>query len=65
MLHLHIVCPADITEAALERLCNDSGVANVVVVRGAAASIRGDLVEADVAREAADGVLAALCELGI
>ncbi|MGH4023010.1 MAG: DUF389 domain-containing protein [Pseudonocardiaceae bacterium] len=65
MLHLHLICPADLTEAALERLCNDSGVANLVVVRGVAVGTRGDLVEADVAREAADGVLAALCGLGI
>lgn len=65
MLRLHIVCPAETTEAALERLSNDSGVANLVVVRGAAVGTGGDLVEADVAREAADGVLAVLCGLGI
>lgn len=65
MLHLHVVCPADTTDRALERLCDNPGVANLTVVRGAAINPRGDLVEADVAREAAEGVLAALCALGI
>ncbi|HEX2297984.1 MAG TPA: DUF389 domain-containing protein [Pseudonocardiaceae bacterium] len=65
MLHLHIVCPAEATEAALEQLCNNPGVANLVIVRDAAVGNRGDLIEADVAREAADDVLAGLCGLDI
>lgn len=65
MLHLRVVCPGQVTEGVLGRLREDCGVANVTVVRGAAVEMSGDVVEADVAREAADGVLAGLCEFGI
>jgi uncharacterized hydrophobic protein (TIGR00271 family) len=65
VLHLRVVCPAGATDAVLDRLRSDPGVANVTLVKGAAVEPAGDLVEADVARESADGVLSALCEFGI
>ncbi|HXT46925.1 MAG TPA: DUF389 domain-containing protein [Pseudonocardiaceae bacterium] len=65
MLHLRITCPAEVTGAVLATLRNDSGTVHVTVLRGAAVDPPGDLVQADVVREAADGVLADLCALGI
>ncbi|MGH3754622.1 MAG: DUF389 domain-containing protein [Pseudonocardiaceae bacterium] len=65
MLHLRVTCPAEVTGAVLDSLRNDPGAVHLTVLRGAAVDPPGDLVEADVAREAADGVLAALCALGV
>ncbi|MGH3871190.1 MAG: DUF389 domain-containing protein [Pseudonocardiaceae bacterium] len=65
MLHLRVTCPAEATDAVLDRLRADSGTVHLTVVRGAVVEPPGDLVEADVAREATDSVLADLCALGI
>jgi uncharacterized hydrophobic protein (TIGR00271 family) len=65
MLHLRVVCPAADTDAVLAHLREASGVAHITVVRGAAVVPEGDLVQADVAREATDDLLAALCDLGV
>ncbi|HEY0637970.1 MAG TPA: DUF389 domain-containing protein [Pseudonocardiaceae bacterium] len=65
MLHVRVVCPAERTDAVLALLRDRPGATHVVLGRGAALAPAGDLVEADVAREAADGLLAGLCELGI
>ncbi|WP_026361284.1 DUF389 domain-containing protein [Amycolatopsis nigrescens] len=63
MLHLRAICPAESTERAIEILREQEGTAHLVVHRGAAVSPVGDLIEADVAREAADEIVEALCEL--
>ncbi|HJT04777.1 MAG TPA: DUF389 domain-containing protein [Pseudonocardiaceae bacterium] len=65
MLHLRITCPAEVTDAVLGTLRNDPGTVHVTVMRGVAVDPPGDLVQADVVREAADGVLADLSALGI
>jgi uncharacterized hydrophobic protein (TIGR00271 family) len=65
LLHLRITCPAEVTDAVLATLRNDPGTVHLTVLRGAAVDPPGDLVQADVVREAADGVLADLCALGI
>lgn len=65
MLHLRVTCPAEATDAVLDKLRNDPGAVHLTVLRGAAVDPPGDLIEADVAREAADGVLAELRTLGI
>lgn len=65
MLHLRVLCPTGDTAAVLERLQGAPGVTHLSVVRGAAVQPEGDLVQADVAREAADDMLAALCDLGV
>jgi uncharacterized hydrophobic protein (TIGR00271 family) len=65
VLHLRITCPAEVTEAVLDTLRRDRGVVHLTVLRGAAVGPPGDLVQADVVREAADEVLAQLCALGI
>lgn len=65
MLHLRITCPPEMTDAILGTLRNDPGAVHLTVLRDAAVDPPGDLVQADVVREAADGVLAQLCALGV
>ena len=65
MQHLRVICPASQTEAVRTLLVAEPGATHVTMLAGVALQPAGDLIEADVTREAADGVLAALCELGI
>jgi uncharacterized hydrophobic protein (TIGR00271 family) len=65
VLHLQATCPAEATDAVLEKLRAEPGTVHLVVLRGAAVEPPGDLIQADLVREAADGVLAKLCALGI
>ncbi|GAA1978928.1 DUF389 domain-containing protein [Amycolatopsis minnesotensis] len=63
MLHLRAICPAESTARAVEVLREHPGVAHLIVHHGVAVQPAGDLVEADVAREAADEIVDALCDL--
>lgn len=65
VLHLRVIAPADCTERTRSLLTGHHGVTNVVVLPGVAVRPAGDLVLADVAREAADVVLAELRGLGL
>lgn len=65
MLHLRAICPAEHTEAVVQALRDHAGTAHVVLLRGAAVLPEGDVIEADIAREATDEVLAMLCERGV
>ncbi|MFC6884290.1 MULTISPECIES: DUF389 domain-containing protein [Actinomadura] len=65
MLHLRAIVPEDRTDRVCSALAGNPGATNVVVVPGAARSPRGDLVTADVAREAVNEVLAELQDLGV
>ncbi|RJQ82409.1 DUF389 domain-containing protein [Amycolatopsis panacis] len=65
MLHVRAVCPAEHTAEVVELLREHPGAAHLVLHRGAAVSPEGDLVEADVAREAADEIVDGLCGLGL
>jgi uncharacterized hydrophobic protein (TIGR00271 family) len=65
VLHLRAVSPVDITDRVLAVLKEHPGATHVVLLRGAAIEPAGDVVEADVAREATDEVVASLCGLGI
>ncbi len=65
MLRLTVTAPARLTDDVLQRLASDPAVSALVVVRGAAIRPSGDLVTADVAREAANDVLDALRALGV
>ncbi|MBB5800577.1 putative hydrophobic protein (TIGR00271 family) [Saccharothrix ecbatanensis] len=65
MLHLRAICPAERTDEVLAALTQHPGVTHVVVLRGAAVEPAGDVVEADVAREATDTVVASLCALDV
>jgi len=65
MLNVRISSPRDQTENVLKILETDPGVSSLSVVRGASLRPAGDLVMADVAREAANDVIDALRQLGI
>ncbi len=65
MLSLRITSPAPLTDGVLEALQADPGVTALAVVRGASLRPVGDLVTADVAREAANDVIDRLREFGV
>jgi hypothetical protein len=65
VLHLRIICPAEATDAVLDALPSNPGAVHLNVLRGAAVDPPGDLVQADVVREAADGLLSDLRALGV
>lgn len=63
MLHLRVIAPAERAAAVLDLLREAPGATHLTHLPGAAVLPAGDVVEADVAREAADEILAELCEL--
>jgi uncharacterized hydrophobic protein (TIGR00271 family) len=65
VLHLRVISPPEHTEAVVEALREHPGAAHVVLLPGAAIAPKGDVVEADIAREATDEVVGALCQLGV
>ncbi|WP_280298643.1 DUF389 domain-containing protein [Nocardia neocaledoniensis] len=65
MLHLRVISPPERTDALMEVLGADPGVTHVTLARGIAVEPAGDLVQADVAREAANAVLADIKKLGL
>ncbi|GII89386.1 hypothetical protein Ssi03_73760 [Sphaerisporangium siamense] len=65
MLHLRIICPCDRSAEVTGMLESATGVTNVVVLPGAGRRPEGDVILFDVAREAANEVLARLKELGV
>ncbi|WP_299574533.1 DUF389 domain-containing protein [uncultured Williamsia sp.] len=65
MLHLRVIVPADESAEVLDHLRSAVGVTHVVVSPGAAVDPVGDLLQADVTREAADAVLDALTARGL
>ncbi|WP_240619461.1 DUF389 domain-containing protein [Blastococcus sp. TF02-8] len=64
-MQLRVTVPADRTAQVRSLFTDDPGTAHLAVLPGAALSPAGDLVLADVARESADGLVAALRDLGI
>ncbi|MGH3312484.1 MAG: DUF389 domain-containing protein, partial [Streptomyces sp.] len=65
MLHVRVISPADRTDDVLRIATDSPAVVNVVSLPGAAHAPRGDFVEFDVAREAANAVLEQLRGLGL
>ena len=65
MLHLRITAPADLTDDVVEVLSADPAVSSLAVLRGASVVPEGDLVLADVAREAVNDVVDRLQDLGL
>jgi uncharacterized hydrophobic protein (TIGR00271 family) len=65
MLHFRITSPTGQTDDVLDALHDDPGISSLSVVRGAAMRPAGDLVLADVAREAADDVVGRLRSIGV
>jgi uncharacterized hydrophobic protein (TIGR00271 family) len=62
---MRIIAPPDRTDAVRDLLLAEPGATHVTVSPGVAIQPAGDLVEAAVAREAADDLLGKLCELGV
>lgn len=65
MLHLQLRVPSDLTEQVVELLTSDDTVTNVAAFPGSYLKPRGCLVIADVAREGANPVVAALHALDL
>ncbi len=65
MLKLRIAAPADLTDDVLEVLSDDPAVSSLSAIRGASLKPVGDVVLADVAREAANDVIDRLRDLGV
>ncbi|NTW40698.1 MAG: DUF389 domain-containing protein [Cellulomonadaceae bacterium] len=65
MLHLRLTVPADLSDQVVGLLADDPAVSGVARVPGASVRPPGDLVLADVAREATDGVVERLLEMGL
>ncbi len=65
MIHLRIVAPSDYAEKAIELLCAEASVFNVVALRGVAEKPKGDVVLCDVTPEDASVVIEDLRELGL
>ncbi|MBC6458566.1 DUF389 domain-containing protein [Actinomadura sp. HBU206391] len=65
MLHLRVIVPGGRTDLVCELLAGHHGVTNMVVLPGAARQPEGDVVMADVAREAANEIIEELQRLGI
>jgi uncharacterized hydrophobic protein (TIGR00271 family) len=65
MLHMRVTTPTGLTEKVLAVFTNDRAVSNLSVLRGASLQPAGDLVLADVAREAANELVEQLDALGL
>lgn len=65
MLKLRIAAPADLTDRVLELLSDHPAVSSLSAIRGASLKPVGDVVLADVAREAANDVIDRLRDLGV
>ena len=65
MINARIVCPAELSPRVVALLRDEPGATNVVLLPGACLEPVGDLVEAELARECADGVLRELRRVGV
>ncbi len=64
-LHVRVVSPADLSDQVETVLRDHRGVTNLVLLPGTVRQPSGDLIEADLARECVEGVVAQLRDLGI
>ena len=64
VLHLRVIAPAELRDQVIEALTGNPGVAHLVVHPDAARDPQGDEITADIARESANDVIAALKALG-
>ncbi|MGA8115144.1 MAG: DUF389 domain-containing protein [Actinocatenispora sp.] len=65
MLHIRVITPAPLTDQVLEVAEASAAVTNLTVLSGAARQPVGDVIQFDMAREAADAMLSRLRELGV
>jgi uncharacterized hydrophobic protein (TIGR00271 family) len=63
--HLRVITPSGRTAAVRDLLVAEPGATHVLVQPGVAVQPVGDVVQAEVTREAVDRVLGGLCELGV
>jgi hypothetical protein len=63
--HMRVISPAEHTDDVRELVVAEPGATHITVLPGIAVEPSGDVVEADIAREAVDGLLGSLRELGI
>src|SRR5512144_2318834 len=63
--HLRISVTSDLTDDVMKVLSDDPAVSSLALVRGASVRPQGDLVLADVAREAANDIVDQLRALGV
>ena len=65
MFRIRVICPPERTAAVTDTLTGSDGVTDLIRFPGAAREPAGDVVEADIAREATDGVLGGLRHLDL
>jgi uncharacterized hydrophobic protein (TIGR00271 family) len=65
VLHMRVITPAERTAEVRDLLLAEPGATHITVLPGAAVQPAGDVVEADVAREAVDEMLSRLSALGV
>ena len=65
MIRLRVLCPSGRAAEVVTVLRDDPGATHVVVLPGSAVEPAGDVVEADLAREAVEGVMEQLRHLGV
>ena len=65
MQHLRITTPTSLTHAVMEVFVDDPAVSQLAVLRGASVHPAGDIVLADVAREATNEIIDRLDALGV
>jgi len=65
MLHLRISVPTELTDGVLSVLADDPAVSSLANMRGASLRPAGDVITADVAREAANDIVDRLRDLGV
>jgi uncharacterized hydrophobic protein (TIGR00271 family) len=65
MLHLRLTSPSSLTDAVIEHLQSDPAVTGLAVVPGAALKPTGDLITAELPREAANEIVDHLRGLGV
>jgi uncharacterized hydrophobic protein (TIGR00271 family) len=65
MLHLRISVPTELTDDVLAVLSDDPAVSSLANLRGASLRPVGDVITADVAREAANDIVDRLRDLGV
>ena len=65
MLHLRVSMPTELTDDVMQVLADDPAVSSLSVLRGASVRPEGDVLFADVAREAANDIVDRLSDLGV
>ena len=64
-MHLRLTVPSALSSQVRTRLVDDDAVTNVTVSAGVVLKPEGDLIEADVAREAVSFVIDDLTDMGL